>query len=253
MRLLVQGNNAIRVLDPSTYAVRTLAGQPDGSSGGVDGVGTQACFNKPFGLALDAEGLLYVADSANNCIRKITPDSKNVETFAGSCGSSQADWVDGVGTLARFNSPEGVAFDSLRNAIVVADYKNNRIRSIDMDTREVTTVAGSGTGGTVDEFGTNAQFNGPTGVTADYQGGVYVIEQGGTLDAGALRFLDAGEPRLVSTLAGLTGTGTAGAWADGTGTFARFYGPRAIAMGDDHQMFIAGASPARAHAPLKRT
>ena len=231
----LQGNNAIRVLDSRTQEVRTLAG---GNQGTADGVGSLASFNRPYGLAMDYAGAVYVGDSLNNCIRKITPANAQVETFAGTCG--QAGMQDGMGTSARFNGPAGIAFDPVFNAILVADYSNNRIRSIDMSTRAVTTLAGSGTAGYIDEFGTNAQFNGPSGVAPDGQGGVYTIELGG-LEAGLLRHLDnfAG-PRLVSTLAGLSGGTWVGGYSDGVGTAARFDGPRALAVdASGRQIWIA--------------
>ena len=207
----------------------------------MDGTGTQACFHTPYGMTMDYAGAIYVGDSGNNCIRKITVASANVETFAGSCGTTQPGWQDGVGTAALFNAPAGVAYDPTSNAILVADYKNNRIRSIDMATRMVTTLAGSDTAGYVDDYGTNAQFYNPTAVAPDGKGGVYTVEQG-FANAGLLRHLDNFDgPRLVSTLAGLSGGTWLGGFSDGVGTAARFDGPRALAVdASGRQIWIAG-------------
>ena len=214
-------NNAIRLLTPDNGNVITLAG---GKQGYLDGVGMNAQFNKPYGLAMDSEGQIYVADSANNCIRRFTPDSAQVTTVAGSCGAAH-DWMDGRGTTARFYGPEGVSVDDATNTLLVADYNNHRIRRIDLQTLHVTTLAGSGSAGIEDGLGTWASFYHPTGVTSDGLGGAYTVEQGG-VDAGLLRHIDAnGE---VTFLAGRSGGAQVGGFSDGFGTTARFNGPRAI-------------------------
>jgi len=116
------GNNEIRKITPSGQ-VSTLAG--DGSAGKDNGKGSGATFNSPFGLAVDASGNIYVADSGNNLIRKVTPDG-TVSTFAGSGvkGAGNAN-----GTQATFNTPAGIAIDALGN-LYVSDENNNIIRKI---------------------------------------------------------------------------------------------------------------------------
>lgn len=116
------GNNLIRKVSPAGQ-VSTLAGS--GQRGSANGTGNAASFNSPFGIALDAAGNIYVADSGNNLIRKITPGG-TVSTIAGS-GARGAS--DAAGTSASFNTPAGLAIDKSGN-IYVADEDNNLIRKI---------------------------------------------------------------------------------------------------------------------------
>lgn len=126
------GNNLIRKVTPAGQ-VSTFAGS--GQPGRGDGTGAAASFSSPFGIAIDANGNLYVADSGNNLIRKITPGGA-VTTIAGS-GSRGAN--DGSGSAASFNTPAGIAVDKSGN-IYVADEGNNLIRKI-TQTGAVTTIA----------------------------------------------------------------------------------------------------------------
>ncbi len=126
----VDGSNNVYVADRDNYRIQkitpngvvtTLAG---GGSGSSDGVGTSAKFNKPYGVAVDSKGFVYVADLNNHRIRKITPDGVVTTLAGGGSGSS-----DGTGTSVQFNRPEDVAVDKLGN-VYVADTGNDRIRKI---------------------------------------------------------------------------------------------------------------------------
>jgi hypothetical protein len=97
-----------------------------GSTGYVNGTGTEAKFNEPCQIDMDVDGNLYVADKKNHCIRKITPDGE-VSTYA---GTNESGMVDGLLSEARFNSPEGCQFGP-DGALYIADYGNNRIRKIE--------------------------------------------------------------------------------------------------------------------------
>jgi hypothetical protein len=153
-------------------AVSTLAGTA-GSSGFVDGTGAAARFRFPNGLAVDGIGNIYVADTLNNAIRKVT-QSGVVTTFAGSV-SGQIGSTDGTGAAARFYQPYGIALDSSGNAYV-ADTLNNVIRKI-TSSGVVTTFAGSaGIVGSADGMAANARFNQPQGITVDTLGNVYVAD-----------------------------------------------------------------------------
>jgi streptogramin lyase len=126
------GNDAIRKI-ATDGTVTTLAG--NGSPGKGNGTGRSASFNSPFGIAVDAAGNVYVADSGNNLIRKITPGGV-VSTFAGS-GLRGAG--NGAGTSSAFNTPAGLAIDATGN-IYVSDEGNNQIREITLS-GAVTTFA----------------------------------------------------------------------------------------------------------------
>jgi C1A family cysteine protease/sugar lactone lactonase YvrE len=171
-----RGNNRIRKITP-TGIVTTLAGS---TSGFQDGTGTAAQFFNPFGVTVDASSNVYVADQANNRIRKIT-STGIVTTLAGS--GAQA-YQDGTGTAAKFTVPVSVAVDAGGN-VYVADAGSSgfpyiaasRIRKI-TSAGLVTTLAGSGTPGFQDGIGTVAQFNIPQGVAVDASGNVYVADAG---------------------------------------------------------------------------
>lgn len=146
--------------------VTTLAG---GGQGYMDGTGTSARFNHPKGLDMDAEGNIYVVDSDNQKIRKITSDGV-VTTLAG----SSAGYADGDGTDAKFQYPSGIAVDNLGN-VFVTDTNNQRIRMVTPN-GDVTTIAGGATTGTVNGTGTDARFNYPEGITIDVQGILYIAD-----------------------------------------------------------------------------
>jgi len=140
--------------------------------GSTNGIGSAARFNSPTGLAVDGAGNVYVADSGNNRIRKITPAAK-VTTFAGSALGS----ADGTGTTARFNVPFGVAVDHSGN-VFVTDTGNNIIRKI-TPARVVTTLGGLALSpGTSDGAGIEARFNSPRGIAVDSAGKIYVGDTG---------------------------------------------------------------------------
>ncbi len=117
-------NHQIRKINTSGV-VTIFAGSSSGSQGGADGLGTSASFALPIGLATDIAGNIYVVDNANNKIRKITP-SGAVTTIAGQGGQGS---TDGIGTLAKFTEPYGVATDNVGN-VYVADQGNHKIRKI---------------------------------------------------------------------------------------------------------------------------
>lgn len=126
--------NTVRKIAPDGM-VTTLAGNPAVADGSKDGTLTAATFSSPRGLAVDAKGFVYVADSGNNLIRKITPDGV-VTTLAGHAGA--AGFADGKGDAARFSAPRGVAVDEDGN-VYVADTENCALRKITPD-GTVTTI-----------------------------------------------------------------------------------------------------------------
>jgi sugar lactone lactonase YvrE len=158
----------------SAGVVSTLAGTPR-HAGSADGTGANARFSdQTKGLAVDAQGNVYVADTYNNVIRKIT-SSGVVSTLAGMAGQSGA--TDGTGTSALFNRPHGIGIDAGGN-VYVADTYNNTIRKITAS-GIVSTLAGVvGEHGNVDSAGGNARFNEPRGIALDGQGNVYVADSG---------------------------------------------------------------------------
>ncbi|RKP56781.1 hypothetical protein D7S86_09715 [Pararobbsia silviterrae] len=242
--------------------VSTLAGQPR-TAGSTNGSGTGVLFDFPSGVAVDASGNVYVADSFSNEIRQIT--SGVVSTLAGSPGPGAA--LDGTGSSASFYDPTGVAVDVSGN-VYVADHGNNEIRIV-TPLGVVSTLAGSTTGGAADGTGALARFAGPSAVAVDVSGNVYVADHGNNeirivtpagvvstlarsfngpegvaVDAsGNVYVADSGNNEIrkitptgvVSTLAGSTTSGS----ADGTGSGASFDYPAGVAVDASGNVYVA--------------
>jgi sugar lactone lactonase YvrE len=217
------GNETIRKVTP-LGAVTTLAGSA-GNYGSANGTGGGASFWAPQGLALDTATNIYVADSLNHTIRKITP-SGSVTNFAGTPGSFGS--ANGTGAAARFWLPQSVAADSAGN-LYVADSANGTIRQV-TSSGVVTTVAGSASNGSADMPGSSARFSGPAGSAIDSSGNVYVADTGN----GTIRVVTSAG--AVSTLAGAPGNFGA---TDGTNGTARFYGPQATAVDSGGNLYVA--------------
>lgn len=155
------GHNRIRKIVISTGIVSSIAGS--GNSAFADGVGVNASFVKPTGIATDGT-YIYVSDTSGHRIRKITISNNYVSTLAGSGNSA---YLDGTGSAASFKWPAGLYLDSIGKYLYVADSGNNRIRRVDTGTGEVFTVAGNGSLGAVNGAGTSASFESPTGLASD--------------------------------------------------------------------------------------
>jgi sugar lactone lactonase YvrE len=225
------GNCMIRKISPAG-GVSTLAGTNNSyitppskvdpgqlipCSGSADGVGSAAQFTNPTGVAADSVGYIYVADSGNNRIRKITPAGV-VTTLAGSSFGSS----DGTGSAANFNYPTGISVGSA-GTVYVGDWGNSTVRAVTPN-GVVTTLAGLAMVlGKADGFGTAASFQSPWGVAADSSGNVYVADNGGGYGSTIRKITTAG---VVSTLAGTSGVRGS---SDGAGAAARFYALEGIA------------------------
>ncbi|NBV85544.1 MAG: hypothetical protein EBS01_04615, partial [Verrucomicrobia bacterium] len=220
-------NHAIRKITPSGL-VTTVAGLK-GTSGTVEGIGTAARFNTPQGIAPDLSGNLYVADSVNHVIRKISPTGV-VTVFAGSLGA--AGTSEGTGNSARFTNPVEVVLDGSGN-LYVADFGNHAIRKVSPD-GAVTNFAGlPGTLGSTNATGTLARFNHPTGLAFDASGNLYVADN----DNALIRMVT--PAGVVSTVAGVTTTTGS---TDGAAALAKFNHPIRIAFAPDGSLMVADQS-----------
>ncbi|HEX3475569.1 MAG TPA: hypothetical protein VHT91_11135, partial [Kofleriaceae bacterium] len=219
-----QSNSTIRKVSV-TGTVMTLAGSA-GRYGSADGTGAAASFNLPGGVAVDGAGNVYVADSINNTVRKVTAAGV-VTTLAGAAGTAGS--ADGKGAAARFNQPAGVAVDRAGN-IYVADQGNATVRKATAD-GVVTTLAGAaGVPGSVDGTGAAARFHFPAGVAVDSAGNAYVADP---FNETLRKITPAG---VVTTLAGTPGMSGS---ADGTGPAARFSGPAGVAVDSTGNVYVA--------------
>ncbi len=205
------GNHTIRKVTPGGV-VSTLAGQA-GSLGSTDGTGSDARFYNPQGVTVDGSGNVYVADTSNHTIRKVTPGGV-VSTLAGLVGNRGNS--DGTGSSARFNYPLGMAVDGSGN-VYVADSSNHIIRMV-TPAGVVTTIGGT------------AGFYNPQGVAVDGSGNVYVADTGNHT---IRKVTPAG---VVTTLAGLTDSFGS---RDGTGGGARFKSPAGVAVDGSGNVYVA--------------
>jgi sugar lactone lactonase YvrE len=218
------GNATIRKIS-AAGVVTTLAGDPT-ARGNVDATGSAARFNHPVGLAVDATGGIYVADTFTHTVRKITSGGI-VTTLAGS--NSVSGSADGSGAVARFSGPAGVAVDA-SGTVYVADTGNSTIRKITA-TGGVTTLAGlPGVGGSNDGTGTSALFNQPTSLTVDSSGTVYVADTGNAL---IRKITSSGVVTLLAGVPGIAGL------SDGVGLDALLDQPRGMALDGNGNLYVA--------------
>jgi hypothetical protein len=203
----------------------TLAGLA-GTSGSTDATGSAARFSSPYGVAVDTAGNVYVADSNNYTIRKVT-SAGVVTTLAGTAGSKGS--TDATGSAARFNYPYGVSVDTAGN-VFVADSSNHTIRKV-TSAGVVTTLAGTaGSSGSTDATGSAARFKFPYGVAVDVNGNVFVG------DTGNQTIRKVTSSGVVTTLAGTAGSSGS---TNGTGSAARFYSPWGVAVDTAGNVFVA--------------
>ena len=241
--------------------VATFAGAAE--RGFADGDADRARFDSPSGLAFDSRGSLYVADTGNNAIRRVSPRGE-VITLA---GGRAAGIEDGVGQDARFNGPIGIAVDSA-GRVVVADTYNDRIRLVDGN-GVVTTTAGN-VRGYADGASRDARFNTPTGIAIDGRGILYVADTGNNRvralapDGSASTLVDSshGLSRPLGVAVATNGelfittedgrlidreaagalhviAGTSTGFRDGAGEEAQFRRPSGIAWRSDGRLIVA--------------
>lgn len=218
-----QDNSTVRKISASGR-VSTLAGEA-GMFAYADGAGAGARFSGVGGIAVDAQGNVYVTEFYNHTVRKISPGGM-VSTLAGTPG--QTGYTEGRGDQARFNSPNQLALDPQGN-IYVTDYGNNAIRKI-TPAGAVSTFAGAADAGSADGAANAARFSGPNSLAFDPAGNLWLTDSGNNT---VRKITPAG---VVSTVAGAPGM--AGA-VDGMGQGARLNYPWGIAIGSKGEVYVA--------------
>ena len=209
------------------YTIQTLAGVA-GTPGyvGDNGNPLAAEFNSPNAVALDSKGNLYVADTANHCIRMISANGSNITTIAGTGGTAGSTGDGAAATAALLNLPGGIAFDPSGN-LYIADTGNHAIRKISGG--NITTVAGMitqpGYGGDLGPA-TSANLIGPTAVAFDAKGNYYISDTGNNL----IRWVNI-TTGIINTYVGASGgsTGTAGKLSSPNGLAFDVFGALYIA------------------------
>jgi len=230
-------NDTIRKIARSgtNWVVTTIAGWAGGPPAEADGLGTNALFYDPTGIAVDANTNLYVTDSFAQTIRKITPVGTNwvVTTIAGFPMASGS--TDGIGTNASFFYPHGLTVDGATN-VYVTDTVNDTIRKLSLEGTNwvVTTIAGQpNVSGNSDGTGSNALFYFPEGIVVNSQGDLFVAD---SFNDTLRRLTPAGTNWSSATIGGqvqITGN------TDGTGTNALFYTPEGITLDSTGNLYVA--------------
>ena len=214
------GNHTVRKITPAGQ-VSTLVG---GFNGFADGTGTDAKLFRPTDIIMGVDGFLYVADSWNNRIRKVSLAGV-VTTFAG--GSS--GFVDGMGNAAKFNKPSGLTTDADGN-IYVADLENQSIRKI--TTAGVVSTLAGGTEGYNNGTGSSAQFKDPRAIVLSNNNELMVTDQFGR----TVR-----KVTLAGVVTVFAGNGVSGS-SDGVGTSSSFGVPNGITIDNDGNLLVSDRS-----------
>src|ERR1700733_852908 len=227
------GNNAIREINAVTGNISTIAGTLGSAGHSGDGNNAKsALLSSPQGLAFDASGNLYIADTGNNCIREVNASSQNIATIAGSV--SEGFSGDGAAAIsAQFNQPWGITV-SVSGDLYIADFGNNRVRKIDMATGIVTTVAGNGNSSYSGDGGaaTAATLNSPASVVTDAAENLYIADS----ENNAIRKVNV----ATGEIATIAGNGTALYGGDGfSATLAGLYKPYSIYLDSAGNLFVA--------------
>jgi trimeric autotransporter adhesin len=231
-------NDRIRMVTKSTGIITTVAGDGTVGFSGDGGLATSSSLHNPRGVAIDASGNIYIADTYNHRIRMVTKSTGIITTEVGN------------GTLARLRYPSGIAIDASGN-IYIADTYNKRIRMVTKSTGIITTVAGDGTVGFSGDGGlaTSARLRYPRGVTIDASGNIYITDT----DNHRIRMVTK-STGIITTVAG-NGSSQYGDYSGdgGLATSATLSYPNGIAIDASGNIYIADTNNNRIRMVTKST
>ncbi len=238
-----QLNSRIRKI-AADGTISTVAGSGTTGFTGDNAAATSAQMNHPCGVVLDKNGNIYIADTANNVIRKVTTGG-TISTFAGTGAAGYGGDYDptstatdnGKATLAQLNRPIGLVFDAAGN-LLIADSLNSRIRKIDTN-GIITTIAGNGSTGSLGDGGpaTSAALYNPPGIALDSAGNLYIADTSNDL----IRKVDT--QGIVTTVVGNRTFGYSGDGVQATSASLNY--PKSVAVGSDGSLFIVDSFNSR--------
>jgi len=222
-------NERIRRVDATSHNITTVAGNGQTGFNGDGNSATSTSLCSPFGVALDASDAVFVADLCSSRIRRVDPNTQTVATVAGDTIAGFTG--DGsTATSAELNYPDAVAIDHSGN-LFIADGRNGRIRRVDAQTTNITTIAGGGTGGD-NAAATSAILATPTGLAVDASGNLLIADNYNN----RIRRVDA-NTKIITTIAGNGIPGYSG--SNIAATLAELWQPWGIALDGSGNLFIA--------------
>ncbi len=225
------GNERVRKVDHLTGTITTIAGNGTAGFSGDAGAAALARLNFPSAVAVDAGGDVYIADTKNNRIRIVTAGA--IHTYAGNGAAGYAG-DNGAATASKLNSPTGLAIDANGN-VLISDSLNNRVRSVAIGSRVITTIAGSGSQGAAGDNGpaTMAQLDFPVGLAAAPGGELFIADPGNQ----RVRMVDL--RGVISTVVGLCGTVADFAGDGGIAALAHLNFPFGVAADQYGDVYVA--------------
>ena len=237
-------NNRIRMVN-SSQIISTVAGDGNSDYGGDNGPATQAALDHPFGIAVDSDGDIFIADSYNNRIREVNHTTGQITTIAGD-GAAAYTGDNGPAIDATLNFPVNLALSADRTQLYIADTGNNVIRKLDLSTMVITTVAGNsqGTAGYSGDDGPaiTAKLDSPYGIALDSSGNLFIADTKNNVVREVI------ESAITASALGLSvgdiitvaGNGQAGYAGDnGLPTKAELDSPYGVAVDRSGDVFIA--------------
>jgi len=224
-------NHCVRRVDAQTNVITTVVGNGSKGYSGDGGPATEATMNEPYGIALDAEGNLFIVDRLNACVRRVDAKSKTIRSIAGT-GQAGFGGDGGPGEKAQLKEPNGIALDG-RGKLYIADVRDQRVRVLDLNTGIIGTFCGNGEKKETGDGGPYRQATllGPRAVAVGPDGNVYVCEREGN----AIRRVNL----ATGIIERVAGTGAAGYSGDGgTALKATFRGPKELKVDPVGNIFV---------------
>jgi len=225
-------NNRIRRVDAASGIITTIAGTGDKGYSGDGGPAIAAALNEPYGIVIDHDGTLFVADRLNRRVRRIDAATGVITTLAGT-GEAKYDGDGGPAAEGGLAEPNGLAFGPGETRLYITDVADNRVRVVDLASNTITTFAGTGAGEHSGDGrpATEAGAFGARAVKVGADGTVYILERQGS----SLRAVDP-MTGIISTIAGTTARGYAG--DGGPALAAVFDAPKEMAIDRDGSLLI---------------
>lgn len=217
---------------PNGRTMTTIAGTGIAGFGGDGGQAARAQLNAPSGIAVDAQGNVYVSDNINERVRRVDHATGNISTIAGT-GQATYSGDGGPATSAALNNPQGLALDSTGQFLYIADFSNERVRRLDLQTGIIETVAGTGVYGFSGDQGPalSADLAYPVGVAIDSSGNLFIADQRNQ------RVRRVNASGIITTIAGNGTTGYSG--DGGPATNASFNFPVGVGVDGGGDVFVA--------------